>query len=85
MLAISASKDTGIIIRPEDIFLDVVAMERDAVGMDQEPSEMIERWEIHGIRKTRAARDFPSFAQFTCCVAFFKPCNAVEIKVQRWV
>lgn len=27
----------------EDVFLDSVAMERDAVGMDQGPTDMIER------------------------------------------
>ena len=28
----------------EDVFLDSVAMERDAVGMDQGPTDMIERF-----------------------------------------
>lgn len=30
----------------EDVFLDAVAQERDIIGMDQGPAEMIDRW-IH--------------------------------------
>ena len=28
----------------EDVFLDAVAQERDIIGMDQGPMEMMERW-----------------------------------------
>lgn len=28
----------------EDVFLDAVAQERDIIGMDQGPAEMIDRW-----------------------------------------
>nr|XP_018672670.1 MAP kinase-activating death domain protein isoform X3 [Ciona intestinalis] len=41
----------------EDVFLDAVAMERDAVGMDQGPTDMIERYRALGSSERKRLED----------------------------
>nr|CAB3263591.1 MAP kinase-activating death domain protein-like [Phallusia mammillata] len=74
----------------EDVFLDAVAMERDAVGMDQGPTDMIERYRALGVSERKRLEDDEDrllstmlYNLIACMVMMNVATNETKRKVRR--